>query len=83
MNQNEIFEKVKELMLLRIPVAPESVTPDALLKEDLEVDSLDLVELSMMLEDEFSIKIPDDRMAEIKTVGDVVEFIQTGLSVLD
>ena len=83
MNQEEIFAKVKELMLIRIPVAPETVTMDALLKEDLEVDSLDLVELSMMLEDEFNVKIPDDRMAEIRTVGNVVEFVQTGLSVLD
>lgn len=83
MNQNEIFEKVKELLLVRIAVSPEAVTMEALLKEDLEVDSLDLVELSMLLEDEFNVKIPDDQMANIRTVGNVVEFIQSGLSVLD
>ncbi len=83
MNQNEIFEKVKELLLVRIAVAPDAVTMDALLKEDLEVDSLDLVELSMLLEDEFNVKIPDDQMANIRTVGNVVEFLQSGLSVLD
>ena len=83
MNQNEIFEKVRELLLVRIAVAPDAVTMDALLKEDLEVDSLDLVELSMLLEDEFNVKIPDDQMANIRTVGNVVEFIQSGLSVLD
>lgn len=83
MNQDEIFEKVKELLLVRIAVAPEAVTMNALLKEDLEVDSLDLVELSMLLEDEFKVKIPDDQMANIRTVANVVEFIQSGMSVLD
>ena len=83
MNQEEIFEKVKEMLLVRIAVTSEAVTMDALLKEDLEVDSLDLVELSMLLEDEFKVKIPDDQMANIRTVGNVVEFIQSGLSVLD
>jgi acyl carrier protein len=83
MERNEIFEKIKGLMLSRIMVTPEAITWDALLKEDLEVDSLDMVELAMMLEDEFQIKVPDDIIADVKTVGDVVGFVETSISVLD
>lgn len=83
MERTQIFDKVKELMLSRIMVTPEAVTWDALLKEDLEVDSLDLVELAMMLEDEFQIKVPDDIIADVKTVGNVVEFVESSISVLD
>ncbi len=83
MERNEIFEKIKELMLSRIMVAPEAITWDALLKEDLEVDSLDMVELAMMLEDEFQIKVPDDVIVDVKTVGDVVGFVESSISVLD
>jgi acyl carrier protein len=83
MDRNELFLKIKGIMLQRIMVAPEAVTWDALLKEDLEVDSLDMVELAMMLEDEFSIKVPDDIIADVKTVGDVVEFVESSISVLD
>ncbi len=83
MDRSELFARIKGIMLQRVMAAPEAVTWDALLKEDLEVDSLDMVELAMMLEDEFAIKVPDDVIADVKTVGDVVEFVAAGISVLD
>jgi|YNPBryBLVA2012_1023415.scaffolds.fasta_scaffold120295_1 acyl carrier protein len=83
MREEEIFDKVKGILLSKVAVAPDAVTPEARLKEDLEVDSLDMVEMAMALEDEFSIKVPDDAIAVIQTVADVVEFVRDSLSVMD
>jgi acyl carrier protein len=56
------------------------VTMEARFQEDLETDSLDLVELVMTLEEQFNIKISDDEAAAIKTVGDAVSFVQTRIA---
>ncbi len=75
MDKNQVFEKVKAVILDELDVAEAKVTMDAKLKEDLGADSIDAVQIIMALEDEFDIKLEDDNLEKISTVGDVVEFI--------
>lgn len=70
------FEKVKEIIVDTLNCDEEKVTLDARLKEDLEADSLDAVELIMGVEDEFGVEIPDEKAMEIKTVKEIVDFIK-------
>ena len=74
MNQ-EIFEKVKEIVVKELEVDPEKVTPEASFANDLGADSLDTVELVMALEEAFDIEIPDEVAETIDTVGKAVEHI--------
>ena len=68
--------KVKDLIVETLGCDEEKVTLEASLKEDLEADSLDAVELIMAVEEEFDIEIPDEKAAEIKTVQDIVDYIK-------
>lgn len=72
----DIFEKVKEVTAEQLEIEPEAVTLDAAFIDDLEADSLDIVELMMELEETFDIEIPDEDAEKISTVGDVVEYIK-------
>lgn len=74
MNQ-EIFEKVKKIVVEQLEVEPNEVTPEANFANDLQADSLDTVELVMALEEEFEIEIPDEAAEGITTVGKAVEYI--------
>lgn len=71
-----VFEKVKEIILDQINVPKEKVTMDANLVDDLGADSLDAVELMMNLEDEFGIQVDEDAAQNMKTVGDIVKYIE-------
>lgn len=71
-----IFEKVKDIVSNILGVEPEDVTMEASFMDDLGADSLDVVELIMDLQDEFSLEIPDEDAEKIHTVGDVVEYIK-------
>lgn len=71
-----VFEKVKELIVDTLGCDEEKVTLEASLKEDLEADSLDAVELVMAAEEEFGIEIPDEVAANLKTVKDIVDFVE-------
>ena len=73
---NAEFEKVKEIIVDSLSCDEDAVTLEANLKEDLEADSLDAVELIMAVEEEFDIEIPDEKPAEIKTVQDIVDYIK-------
>ena len=71
--KEELFEKVKGIIVEQLGVEPERVTMEARFREDLEADSLDLVELIMEFEDVFGGEISDDEAQEIRTVGGAVD----------
>lgn len=72
----DVFERVKEIIVEQLDVEEDKVTMEASFREDLEADSLDVVELVMELEDEFDLEIADEEAEKIKTVGDAVKFIE-------
>ena len=72
---DELFERIKEIIVNQLGVEPDKVTMDARFKEDLEADSLDLVELIMAFEDEFGGEISDEEAQQIKSVGQAVEYL--------
>ena len=76
MSSEEVFERVKEIIVEQLQVADTSVTLEASFIDDLGADSLDLVELIMALEEEFDIEIPDADAEKVTTVNDVVEYIK-------
>ena len=76
MNTEEIFDKIKEIIIEQLGVAEDAVTNESSFIDDLGADSLDIVELIMALEEEFDIEIPDTDAEKIVTVGDVVEYIK-------
>ncbi|MEG0777402.1 MAG: acyl carrier protein [Oscillospiraceae bacterium] len=71
-----IFEKIQELICSQFVVDPEAVTMDTAFVDDLGADSLDVVELTMALEEEFSLaEVSDEELKAIVTVGDLVEYV--------
>ena len=80
MNQEEIFEKVKEIIVEQLGVAEGTVSLEASFIDDLGADSLDIVELIMALEEEFDLEIPDSDAEKIVTVGDAVEQIKSAIN---
>ena len=72
----EVFDKIKEIIVEQLGVAENSVTEEASFIDDLGADSLDIVELILALEEEFDIEIPDTDAEKIVTVGDVVDYIK-------
>lgn len=73
----DIFEKVKELIADQLDVEDkEGISMDSSITDDLGADSLDVVDLVMALEDEFNVEIPEDQVENIKTVGDIVKYIE-------
>ncbi|MDR0222537.1 MAG: acyl carrier protein [Oscillospiraceae bacterium] len=71
-----VFEKVKAIIIDQLDVDEEKVTLTASIQDDLGADSLDVVDLVMSFEEEFDLEIPDDQVETIKTVGDVVKYIE-------
>ena len=71
-----ILEKISGIIAEQLDVEVEAVSPEKSFTDDLGADSLAIVELVLALEEEFGIKIPDDRVDSIKTVGDAVEYIK-------
>ncbi len=76
MSTEEVFEKVKKVIVDQLGVSESSVTMEASFIDELGADSLDIVELVMALEEEFDIEIPDSDAEKVVTVGDVVEYIK-------
>ena len=75
MAEKSIEEKVKDIIVEQLGVNPEQVTPQASFIEDLGADSLDIVELVMAFEEEFSVEVPDEDAEKLQTVGDVIKYI--------
>lgn len=71
-----IFSDLKEIIVEQLAVDPDEVTPEASFVEDLNADSLDLVELIMEIEEKFGIQVPDEVAEKIVTVNDAVDYIQ-------
>ncbi len=71
-----IFDKVKSIIVDQLDVDEDKVTLNSNIQDDLGADSLDIVDLVMSFEDEFDLEIPDDQVENIKTVGDVVKYIE-------
>ena len=76
MDRNAIFAKVKEFILNQLPVDAAKVTEDARMIDDLGADSANLMMLIMDLETEFDMQVEDEALGSIKTVGDIVDYIQ-------
>ena len=71
-----VFDKVKELIAEQLDVKPDDITEASSIQDDLGADARDVVDLVMALEDEFDVEIPEDQVENIKTVGDIVKFIE-------
>ncbi len=71
-----VFDKVKDIIVDQLDVDEDKVKMEASITDDLGADSLDVVDLVMSLEEEFDVEIPDDQVENIKTVGDIVKFIE-------
>ena len=78
-DKDEILAGMSEILLEVADVAPEQVTEEKSFTEDLDVDSLSMVEVAMAAEEKFGVKIPDEKLAELKTVSDAVTYIQQNL----
>jgi len=76
MSSEEIFEKVKSIIVDQLGAEESAITMEASFIDDLEADSLDIVELIMGIEEEFGIEIPDADAEKVVTVGDVVDYIK-------
>ena len=79
MTNQEILNRMAEILVDQLGIDEDEVTMDANFIEDLNADSLDIVELVMNLEQEFDLMIPDEEAENIRTVGDAVTFIQENL----
>ena len=80
MNSEDIFEKVKGIIVEQLGVTETSVTMEASFIDDLGADSLDIVELIMAIEEEFDIEIPDGDAEKVTTVKEVVDYIKDHVS---
>ena len=76
MSTEEVFERVKKIIMEQLGTVESSVTMEASFLDDLGADSLDIVELVMAIEEEFDVEIPDADAEKVVTVGDVVEYIK-------
>ena len=79
MEVNEVFEKVKGLFEEELGIESEKITMEAKLEQDLEIDSLGIVEVVMAFEDEFEIEIDDEELTDVGTVGQAVNLLHSKL----
>ena len=71
-----VFDKIKDIIVEQLDVEEDAVTMEASITEDLGADSLDVVDLVMSIEESFDVEIPDEEFENIKTVGDIVKYIE-------
>lgn len=79
MTNEELFEKLKGLIVDQLGVDEDSISMDSSFIDDLNADSLDMVELVMAMEQEFDISVPDEVAEKVGTVGDAIEFIKNAI----
>lgn len=71
-----MFEKVKKLLVDQLDVDDGAITMESSIIDDLGADSLDVVDMVMSLEEEFDVEIPDEEIESMKTVGDIIRYIE-------
>lgn len=74
-----VFEKIKNILAEQLDADAEEMTMETNIAKDLGADSLDVVELLMSIEDEFEVEIPDEEIENIKTIGELTEYIQNNI----
>ena len=79
MERKEIEEKVREILIDDLEIDEEKITPEALLKEELGIDSLDFVDIPVIVKREFGFKIKSEEMAGVKTVSQFCDYIESKL----
>lgn len=71
-----VFERIRQILCDQLDLEEDKVKLESDIVEDLEADSLDVVDLVMTIEDEFGIEVPDDKIESFRTVGDIVSYIE-------
>lgn len=79
MSTDNVFETVRDILVDQLGIDADEITMDSNFIEDLNADSLDIVELVMAMEQEFGISIPDEEAEQIRTVGDAVDYIRNNV----
>ena len=74
-----VLEKLISILATQLDLPQEELNADTSLIDDLEVDSLDVVEMLMSVEDEFNVVIPEDEIENLKTIGDVADYVQNNM----
>lgn len=72
-----VFEKIKTILVDQLDVDGDTITMDSIVIDDLGADSLDVVDMVMSMEEEFDVEIPDEDIENLKTVGDLVHYIES------
>jgi acyl carrier protein len=75
MDRNEVMNLVRDHLVTELEIPADRITPETRFREDLDADSLDLYELVMELEDRYGIRVSEEEAAELRTVGDAVDFV--------
>lgn len=71
-----MFDAVKEELIKQLKLKDVEITPNSKIKDDLGADSLDILQLLMTIEEKFGTVVPDEKLANFKTVGDIVDFLE-------
>ncbi len=74
-----VFERIRQILMDQLDLSEEKITMESAIVDDLEADSLDVVDLVMTIEDEYGMEVPDDQIENFRTVGDVVKYIEEHL----
>lgn len=74
-----VFEKIRDILCEQLEQNADAVTMESLVMEDLDADSLDVVDIVMSIEEEFEIEVPDEVIENVKTVGDIVKFVEENI----
>ena len=72
-----VFEKIKEIIVKQMEVDPNSITMETSFIDDLDADSIEILEMVVAFEDEFQVEIPEEEIEKIKTVGDIVTYFES------